>query len=379
MSRGENIFRRRDGRWEARYSKGYDARGKIRYGYCYGKTYREAKEKVTVCKAAVIRGTVPPTESRHRFAFFCDEWLKSRRAGIKESTYVKYETILRRHILPYFGACTPPELTNALVASFVDAMLTENTLSPKTVRDILAVLRSVLRYAAATAPGGFSPVEIHGPKCARAETRFLSRTEQEKLTAFLLSETDECKFGILLALSTGIRLGELCALRWECVSVADKTVRIAATMQRLRSVDGTGTKILIGAPKSDTSVRIIPLPEFIVSLCRAIQPKNSSAYVLTGTEKCMEPRTLQYRMEKYTRACGLEGVHFHTLRHTFATRAVEVGFDIKSLSEILGHSSTTVTLERYVHSSDERKRENMNKLTVFAPSDLGVTEKESLP
>ena len=122
------------------------------------------------------------------------------------------------------------------------------------------------------------------------------------------------------------------------------------------------TKIIIGSPKSDNSARVIPLTEYALTLCRRFQVDNPEAYILTGTEKLMEPRALQYRIEKYTRECGLEGVHAHTLRHTFATRAVEVGFEIKSLSEVLGHANTTVTLERYVHSSMELKRTNMEKL-----------------
>ena len=137
-------------------------------------------------------------------------------------------------------------------------------------------------------------------------------------------------------------------------------------MQRLQDTDKAGesrTRIVIGAPKSDTSVRTIPMTGYAAALCEKMDCENSEAYILTGTEAYMEPRTLQYRVEKYARACGLEGVHAHTLRHTFATRAIEVGFEIKSLSEILGHSTTTVTMERYVHSSMELKRTNMNKLS----------------
>ena len=125
---------------------------------------------------------------------------------------------------------------------------------------------------------------------------------------------------------------------------------------------------MIGCPKSDTSIRTIPMPDFLWELCVQMDPHNNSAYVLTGTEDYLEPRTLQYRMKRYTHACELEGVHFHTLRHTFATRCVEVGFEIKSLSEVLGHSSTTITMDRYVHASIELKRDNMNKLTSIAQS-----------
>lgn len=177
---------------------------------------------------------------------------------------------------------------------------------------------------------------------------------------------DECKFGVLLALLTGIRIGEICALRWENISLKDNTIKISSTMQRLKDIDlsrTSKTKIVIASPKSSTSTRTIPLSNYAAELCAKMKPSNSTAFILTGTCNYMEPRTLQYRMSKYTRICGLEGVHFHTLRHTFATRCVEVGFEIKSLSEILGHSNTTITLDRYVHSSMELKRDNMNKLS----------------
>ena len=137
-------------------------------------------------------------------------------------------------------------------------------------------------------------------------------------------------------------------------------------MQRLQNTESdaeTKTKIIIGTPKSDTSLRTIPLTEQAAELCGRMNPQSKAAYVLTGTDKYMEPRTLQYRLEKYTSECGLEGVHFHTLRHTFATRCVEVGFELKSLSEILGHASTAITLDRYVHASMDFKRDNMSKLS----------------
>lgn len=158
---------------------------------------------------------------------------------------------------------------------------------------------------------------------------------------------------------------ELCALRWENISLKDNTIKICSTMQRLKDINTdqeSKTKIVIGSPKSDTSTRTIPISETAADLCRKMNPQSPAAFVLTGNLHYMEPRTLQYRMERYTETCGLDGVHFHTLRHTFATRCVEVGFEVKSLSEILGHANTTITLDRYVHSSMELKRDNMNKL-----------------
>lgn len=363
--KGENIFKRKDGRWEARYIKGYELSGKIKYGFCYGKTYKEAREKAARCKAALLAGTpLPVTNNRHRFSFFCEEWLRLEKAKIKESTYVKYSTVLSLRILPKLGGCFPLGISTDLVEQFRQELLGEG-LSPSTVRDTLVILRSVLKYAASQYPGTFPVVEIRYPKEQRKEARVLSVEEQHRFIACLREEMDMCKFGILLALLTGLRIGEVCALRWENISLRDRTIRVEATMQRLRDIDGEGgskTKIVIGGPKSDSSIRKIPIPDSVAGLCGKYDPHSPAAFVLTGTRDHMEPRKLQRRLEKLTKECGLEGVHFHTLRHSFATRCMEVGFDIKSLSEILGHANTSITLDRYIHSSMEVKRNNMKLL-----------------
>jgi integrase len=366
VAKGENIFKRKDGRWEARYIKCYELSGKIKYGFCYGKTYKEAKEKVAKCKAALIsENPYPETGSRHRFGFYCDEWLRISRNHIKESTYVKYTATLERHIKPKLGCCFPSGVTTRLVEVFSDELLYEDELSPKTVKDILVTLRSILKYTAKQFPSPLSAVDITYPKEKKKEMRVLSHDEQERFVTYLLRDMDECKFGILLALFTGIRIGELCALQWDVISLKEKTIKIRSTMQRLRDLEmaaQTKTKIVIGSPKSDSSSRTIPLTDYTAKLCARMRSQNPAAFVLTGTSAYMEPRTLQYRLEKYTKECGLEGIHFHTFRHTFATRCVEVGFEIKSLSEILGHATTTITLDRYVHSSIDMKRDNMSKL-----------------
>ena len=207
-------------------------------------------------------------------------------------------------------------------------------------------------------------MEITYPRMQKKEARVLDLEEQQRLVAFLRSGTDPCRFGVLLALLTGLRIGELCALQWRNVSLKNREIRVEATLQRIRDYESPDrkTKVVLGSPKSDTSVRTIPLTDSAVRLCRQYDPHCPAAFVLTGTERFMEPRQVQRRLAVYTRACGLEGVHFHTIRHTFATRCVEVGFDIKSLSEILGHANTAITLNRYVHSSMALKRMNMEKL-----------------
>lgn len=162
MAKGENIFKRKDGRWEARYIKGYELSGKIKYGFCYGKTYREAKEKVTKCKAALVSGKpVPSANSRRRFSFYCDEWLRLRKPKVKESTYIKYDTALIKHIKPKLGGCFPMGITAGLIDGFTEELLFEEELAPKTVHDVLVVLHGVLKYTAAFFPGTFPAVEIN--------------------------------------------------------------------------------------------------------------------------------------------------------------------------------------------------------------------------
>lgn len=365
MRTGENIYKRKDGRWEARYHKGRDPSGRIIYGFCYARTYSEAKMKVQEkIQSRILHG--PAQElTAHTMEEFCTDWLSLNQFRLKESTYVKYQSVIRKYLVPYLGSRKLQELNTDKTNEFAGILLQEHGLAPKTVKDILLVYHSVVCYAAKREPEHSLPLEIVYPRSSRWEMRVLSVAEQEKLTAYLLTDLTPCKFGILLALWTGIRIGELCALKWDHVRLEERIIQIDATMQRLRDTSPNAvskTKILIDAPKSISAVRSIPLNAQTLALCRKMTPGQSNAYLLTGTEKYMEPRVLQYHFQNCTEACAMEGVHFHTLRHTFATRCVEVGFDIKSLSEILGHANTSITLNRYVHCSMDLKRDNMRKL-----------------
>lgn len=366
MRTGENIYKRKDGRWEARYCRGRNESGGIVYGFCYGKTYSEAKRKSEEAKKN--RNTLSAgadDAEKGRFCVFCDAWLQENRQRLKESTYVKYGTTLEKYIKPYLGDKPIAQLNDKSVAEFRTTLFEDHGLAPKTVKDILLILHSVIKFSSKRIPGKAEGVEIIYPKEKHREMRVLTNSEQNVLTEYLLSDPDYCKFGVLLALWTGIRIGELCALRWNHISCSDQFVRIDSTMQRLKDIrpDASAkTRIVIDTPKSASSVRVIPINSQAVALCKQMMPPNSAAYVLTGNPHYMEPRVLQYHFGRYVAACGLEDVHFHTLRHTFATRCVEVGFEIKSLSEILGHANTAITLNRYVHCSLKLKRENMKKL-----------------
>ena len=364
MSRkGENIYKRKDGRWEGCYKKGVAANGRIIYGSCYGKTYREAKEKLEKYRQMPPTGTTSSGRSK-RFSDYCDEWLLFRQTNVKESTFVKYATALENHIKPFFGGYQSGLITTELTAAFANHLIHTEQLSAKTAKDISVMLKSILKYIAQNT-NGMGMVEVAMPKYTAKEIRVLSYEEQQRLISFLLKDMDAYKFGVLFALTTGLRLGEVCALRAKDISLTEKTVTVRETMQRIKNTgEGAKTKIVLTAPKSDTSARVVPLTNTAFELCRERADRyEKNAFLLTGSEtKFIEPRVLQYHIKQYSEACGIENMHFHVLRHTFATRCVEVGFEIKSLSEVLGHSSPRITLERYVHSSLEFKRQNMTKL-----------------
>lgn len=193
------------------------------------------------------------------FSALCDAWLLRKRDEIRESSYIKYRAILERHIKPRLGSRRLGGICTASVDAFTRELLETDGLPVKTVHDILSVLHSVLKDTEARRPTDALALQIRYPKGKRREMRVLTIEEQKRLVAYLLHPTDSCKFGLLLALYTGLRIGELCALRWSCIDLREQTIRIAATMQRLGGT-GEGTRIVIGAPKSDSSLRTIPLP-----------------------------------------------------------------------------------------------------------------------
>ena len=203
---------------------------------------------------------------------------------------------------------------------------------------------------------GINKPKIHYLRQEKREMRVLSIHEQAILEKFLYKDTNYYKLGVLLALYTGIRIGELCALQWEDIDV-DK-ITINKTVQRISN--GNKTELRILTPKTHSSIRTIPLPTFFKEYINSF--RETGAVVKNRNHMPVEPRLMQLTYKKYIEECGLPKTNFHALRHTFATRCVESGFDIKSLSEILGHSDVKTTLNRYVHSSMAQKQKNMDLL-----------------
>lgn len=366
--KGENIYQRKDGRWEGRYIKAHSADGKPKYGSVYGKSYGEAKKKLLAKRAEVLMAQ-PQEEklpSADCFERVARQWLASASKNIKESTYNKYADFLGKHLLPYLGRKKMRAVTEQVLETFVAEKLNSGRLdgcgglSSKTVADMLSVIKLVFRYAKTSIP----EVKVRNPTPKMAA---LSAREQQRLTTVLLQDMDLCKLGVLLCLHTGIRVGELCALTWRDIDLREGVLHVRSTMQRLQDhspLAATKTKIIVAAPKSQCSVRDIPLPKSLVNMLRKFSNGQSpDAFLLSGSKRVVvEPRKMQYRFKSYLKQAGVAAVPYHALRHTFATNWVERGLEVKCLSQILGHSSVKITLDRYVHTSMEMKRNQMEQM-----------------
>lgn len=366
--RGENIFKRKDGRWEARIGE-ERADGKRHYHSIYGKTYAEvkAKKEEYLC---LRRNAIAPTARRSAtFSWAAEHWLNAIGSTVKESTYTRYYRNVHSYLMPCFGKYEVTRLDSGAVNRFKDELLTTggkrgNGLSEKTVTDILSVLKLILIHAAEEGYPIMNVGLIRNPRRKKREIQTVSREKLNRLEDVLLNSDDNISLGILLTLHTGIRNGELCGLRWEDFYFNSKIVRISRTVERISDLDpltSAKTKVIVSEPKTEASRREIPLPRV---LCKYLKSRRGApnTYILTGTDKPCEPHTLYVRYERFLRRNGFEGYTFHSLRHTFATRGIESGFDVKSLSEILGHSDITTTLRCYVHPSVEQKRRQMEAM-----------------
>lgn len=299
------------------------------------------------------------------------QWLENSRLRLKESSYVKYRNILKNHILPELGQTELRQLTTDHVSAFIRQKLAEGRrdgtggLSVRTVRDILSVLRNTCSYAKQHDIDVPCHFELLKFRRSEEETRVLDRRESAVLERFLMKDDNPVKTGILMSMYMGLRLGEVCALKKESILYKEEILQIRFTMQRIQAPDREEkrTKIIVTEPKTGNAIRDIPIPAPMLGRLWTLDHMPGEAYILTGRpDKFIEPRSLENIFKRYLRECGLPEINYHALRHTFATRCIESGFDVKSLSEILGHGSVNITLNRYVHSSIEQKRKNMGKL-----------------
>ena len=351
--RGENIYKRNDGRWEGRYIRGRTPEGRAQYGYVYAATYSACREKRRQRLRELPREITPSNNMTFPEAvelFFTE---REQKRMLKESTVSRYRYMVRKYIQPQLGAAPLYTLTEERVAAFYQR-LQGQSLSPKSARDVGVLLRAILRTA--TKRGcSCTGVNAELPICKKRQVEIFTEPEIMQLAHHIMDAPDLTGLGVLLTLNSGLRLGELCALRWSDIDLHAGFLRVEREVQRL--YEQGRTRLVVQPPKSESSLRRIPLPADILSLLAAHNPKNAgSVCLLTGTAAPLEPRTMQNRYRALLKRAGVPYRNFHALRHTYATRCIEQGVDAKSVSELLGHSDVRTTLRLYVHSSMEYKR-----------------------
>ena len=365
---GENIYCRKDGRWEGKYIKNR-INGKIRYGYVSGRSYEEVLFKKR--KKLQSRGddNVNATDMPLSISNLSAEWLEARRHTFKQTTYEKYSDLLEHYILPKYGHWSVADITRDEILAYLDDLMREGGtkkagLSPKSAQGIVSVLRLVLNYASENRHISVADLGRIRIKHSKRPLRVLTKNEQKQLENGLAEQMDLCGLGIMTCLYTGIRLGEVCALKWKDVRLQEDMLDIHATMERVRTRENPNrrTEIIITPPKSDCSIRCIPLPANLQVLMENMKCPEDTFFLTGQTDAFIDPRTMQNRFKVLLDRSHIENVNFHALRHTFATRCIELGFDVKSLSEILGHANVNITMNRYVHPTMDLKQQNMNRL-----------------
>ena len=349
--KGENIHKRRDNRWEGRYINGYNAAGRAVYKSVYGKSYTEVKLKMKNHTETKNLSSVNIS-----FSTWADEYLKSLESKLKIGTYKIYERYLRKYIKPFFGTITLRKMNREIIQSFVNSL---SGLAPSTVKGIFTLLREILKKAIRDEYMPPIWLDIELPKVRRNEAGVFTRNEQQQIESVLDIERNPNEIGILICLYMGLRIGEVCGLKWDDIDFQSEYIHINRTAQRI-TVDGKSILTEL-PPKSETSRRKIPIPACLMEQLKTAWELRRSEYVLNTDLHMMDTRTFQYQYKKILERAGVRYANAHTMRHTFSVRALELGFDIKTLSEILGHSNAAVTLQIYAHSLDEHKKNSMAK------------------
>ena len=296
------------------------------------------------------------------FRRLADEWLLFKKYKIKESSYLAYKYVVEQKFVKEFGRKTLVELTHYNFNRYIEKLL--RRLSSKTVKNMISILKEILRYAEVKYDLNFKLSLIASPSIKKFDIGVFGDKERTKLERFSMFKTKDLRhLGILISLYSGLRIGEVCALRWRDIDFETKTICVTHTLQRVYDAKNK-TKIIYTDPKTESSIRKIPMAKPLHRILRELSVDYSpNAFVLTGKPRqWVEPMMLRYLYKIVLKKLKIKYRKFHCLRHTFATRCIKVGMDVKSLSEVLGHANVSVTLNIYVHSSNNTKRKFINRL-----------------
>lgn len=293
-----------------------------------------------------------------------DLWLNEKRQYVKQSTYAHYNFEVENYIRPVLGKLDINEIREEDIQTAVfywqnSGMDNGRPLKKSTVQNLVVLMKQVLKYAVRKGIIQESVMEIHFIPQANSKKKIqvFSIDEQNKIIRAVLSDLDYRSFGILLCINSGLRIGEICALKWEDIDTQKGVLHVTKTIQRIYLKNAMPhTQVIIGEPKTTSSIRDIPLSHKIMEIIQKLPNIDSNGYILSNNKDFIEPRTFRKFYTSFLKKKKITQLNFHCLRHTFATRCIENGADYKTVSEILGHTTINTTLNMYVHPQMEEKR-----------------------
>lgn len=308
------------------------------------------------------------------FANWVETWLSQKEAFVKASTLAAYTNILVTHLLPKFRDMPIESISEEIIQSYALELIKGGRkdgtggMAIRSAKGVIVILKNILLDAMKQKLRPRESITIKFPALSWDKVKTVPKQDQQKLIQAICLDLTPLSGGILLALFTGLRIGEICGLKWGDISFDQGILHVNRTLQRIyvHNLDGAGAShIHIGTPKTRTSAREVPISSFLMPVLERLKQDNQNAFLLSGTEKSVEVRTFRDFFDKFLARNGIARINFHALRHTFASRCIEAGADCKTVSELLGHSSVAMTMNLYVHPLPEQKRKCVELLTAW--------------
>ena len=302
------------------------------------------------------------------------QWLCQKKKYIKESTYSFYKINTENYINPYFGDICISDISNQTVQDVVNYWQCRPDrlgymMKWSSIKNVLSVLKQILRYAGNELDEKVPILEfdIHPIKAGnQLNKKVWTLPEQHDIVDLALNDINTKNLGIILAISCGLRIGEVCALQWKDINLEAGLIYIRKTLQRIYLSDEMPkSRVIITTPKTFSSIREIPISSKLLKQICQINNKSDENYILTNSSDYMEPRTYRKYFKKFLIKYNIDILNFHCLRHSFATRCINCGNDIKVVSDLLGHSTVNTTWNMYVHPSMQEKKKCIEKSSII--------------
>lgn len=297
------------------------------------------------------------------FKKLAEEWLDTKKAKIKASTRQKYLSVYNKHIDPLIGNHKLSDITSDIVNEILINLCEINDISSSLFNIIRYLINSILKYGVQVGYIRNVEITVESAQQNKNTIQILNESQIRLIVKKIDSNINPAYLGIVISLYTGMRLGEVCALKRENIDFENDIIHVHQTVQRLSNNLGK-TSLIVDTPKSKSSYRDIPIIPYLLMIFKryGIDKYSAEKYILNNRDIPYEPRTLQYGFSRFVKECKLTELHYHCLRHTFATNCIRAGMEMKTLSEILGHSNVGITMNIYVHSDIEQKKQQMKLL-----------------